>query len=385
MAKLGILGGGQLALMTAQAAITMGIETVIFAPKPDTPASRITPHNLVGAWDDEALLKQFTDLCDVVTLESEFVGVEILQRIEALGTPVYASSQTLAQVQDKLTQKRRMQSVDISVPRFRPVQVATDVLAAVEEYGFPLMLKARRNGYDGYGNVVINRAPEIQPALDKLAGRKLMVEEMVNFVRELAVIVVRDRDGNMKNYPVVETIQQDNVCHRVLCPARVEESTAYKATQMAVKAVEAINGVGVFGVEMFEVGSSAPTRNGSADNEVIYNEIAPRPHNSGHYTIEGSITSQFENHVRAVMGLPLGDVAQIAPATAMINILGERENEPDPMETLRGALAVEGVHVHWYGKRQQRPRRKMGHITALGYDQDTADKICRYALSQVQL
>lgn len=375
MAKLGILGGGQLALMTAQAAISLGIESVIFAPQPDTPASRLTPHNLVGPWQDETLLKQFAQQCDVVTLESEFVDVAILQRIEALGTPVYASSHTLAQVQDKLHQKRRMQSVGIEVPRFRPVTVATDVLAAVEEYGFPVVLKARRNGYDGYGNAVINRAADVQPALDKLQGRELMVEAHVNFLRELAIIIARDTRGNLKNYPVVETIQQHGVCHRVLCPARINEAAAYKATQMAIQAVEAIEGVGVFGVEMFEL----------AGDEVLYNEIAPRPHNSGHYSIEGIITSQFENHVRAVMGLPLGDVAQVAPATAMINILGEHENEPEPLATLRGALAVEGVHVHWYGKRQQRPRRKMGHITALGYDQDTADKICRYALEQVDL
>lgn len=380
MTRIGILGGGQLALMTAQAAITMGIETVIFAPKPDSPASRMTPHHLVGDWQDETLLQQFAQMCDVVTLESEFVAPEILERIEALGTPVYASSATLKLVQDKLTQKRTMQQAGIAVPRFKNIMVGADVLEAASEFGFPLMLKARVGGYDGYGNVLIRRAHDIEPALENLAGRddmsRVMVEEMVHFVRELAVMVVRGRDGDVRTYPVVQTIQQNNICHRVLCPAPIDEATAVQAVDMARTAVEAIDGVGVFGVEMFEVGDEQGV------NTVIFNEIAPRPHNSGHYTIEGTITSQFENHVRAVVGLPLGDVYQIAPACAMINILGEKQGRLTT-EMLRGAFETGGAHVHLYGKQDQRPGRKMGHITVLGYDADGADKVARLALSKI--
>jgi 5-(carboxyamino)imidazole ribonucleotide synthase len=236
------------------------------------------------------------------------------------------------------------------------------------------VVKARRNGYDGYGNAVVQRAHDIAPALEKLAGRDLMVEANVPFIRELAVIVARTPTGDILTYPVVETIQRNGICHIVRCPAPVDEATALSALAMAKAAVESVQGVGVFGVEMFEV----------AGNAVIYNEIAPRPHNTGHYTIEGVITSQFENHVRAVMGYPLGDVDQIAPATAMINILGERNGAPNP-DALKEALATGGAHIHLYGKREVRIGRKMGHITVLGYSVDGAEKVARLALSRLKL
>ncbi|MEL6524657.1 MAG: ATP-grasp domain-containing protein, partial [Chloroflexota bacterium] len=273
MTRIGIFGGGQLAKMTALAAANMNIETLIFANSNVEPALSVTPHKIIGAWDDEALLKQFAESVDVVTLESEFVPVDLLRKVESYGTPVFASPDTVEQVRDKLIQKRRMQSAGIDVPRFKQVLVGSDILEASTEYGFPVMLKARTNGYDGYGNVLIRRAHDIEPALQKLDGRSLMIEEMVNFVRELAVIVARGADGSIRAYPVVETVQKNNVCHTVLCPANTEESVAKLATDMAVQAVEAIDGVGVFGVEMFEI----------ANNQVLFNEIAPRPHNSGHY------------------------------------------------------------------------------------------------------
>ena len=374
MPTIGIFGGGQLAKMTAQAASIMDVETVIFANRSDEPALKIAPKHLIGSWDDDNLLKQFAAMCDVITLESEFVPVDILKRVEALGTPVYATSSTIEQVRDKLIQKRRMQQAGIVVPRFRPIMVGSDILEASAEYGFPLILKARTLGYDGYGNVTVRRAHDIEPALKNLEGRELMAEEMVNFVRELAVIVARGKDGDIRAYPVVETIQKNHICHIVRCPASIEEATAAAATEMAIQAVEAVDGVGTFGVELFEL----------SDSQVIYNEIAPRPHNSGHYTIEGIITSQFENHIRAVLGYPLGDVAQIAPATVMINILGERQGTPNP-DALKEMLSVGGIHVHLYGKGEIRPGRKMGHITVLGYSTDGAEKVARLALSKLNL
>lgn len=374
MTRLGILGGGQLAKMTALAAATLDIETVIFARQPDEPALKVTPYQITGDWDDEKLLMQFAQMCDVVTLESEFVDVEIMRRIEAFGTPVLASPDTLELIQDKLVQKRHMQQANIDTPRFRKVSVGTDVLEAAQEFGFPLVLKARRDGYDGYGNATIRRAHDIEPALKKLAGRDLLVEEHVKFVRELAVIVARNASGQVRVYPVVETVQRNHICHIVRCPAAIDESTAVIASEMAKNAVEAIDGVGVFGVEMFEM----------PHNQVLFNEIAPRPHNSGHYTIEGTITSQFENHVRAVLGYPLGDIAQIAPATVMINILGERNGAPNP-DALKNALATEGAHIHLYGKSEVRVGRKMGHITVLGYNTDGAEKVGLLAMSRLSL
>jgi 5-(carboxyamino)imidazole ribonucleotide synthase len=374
MPTIGIFGGGQLAKMTAQAASVLNVDTVVFATDDNEPALKVTPHHLIGAWDDDDLLQKFAGICDVITLESEFVPVEILKRIEELGTVVYPPSETVDQVRDKLTQKRRMQQAKIDVPRFKKVMVGSDILDAAAEFGFPLMLKARTLGYDGYGNAVIHRAHDIEPALKKFEGRELLVEEMVTFVRELAVMVARSKDGTIRTYPVVETIQKNNVCHIVRCPASIDESTAHLASQMAVQAVEAIDGVGTFGVEMFEI----------FGNQVLFNEIAPRPHNSGHYTIEGTITSQFENHVRAILGWPLGDVAQIAPATVMINILGERQGEPNP-DALAELLQVGGTHVHLYGKTEVRAGRKMGHVTVLGYSTDGAEKVARLALSKLNL
>lgn len=374
MTRLGIFGGGQLAKMTAQAASTLAIETVIFSPEADVPAAQVTPHLIAGDWHDAALLEKFARQCDVVTLESEFVDVDLLERVVALGTPVFPTPKTIAQVQDKLVQKRTMQAAQLPVPRFLNVQTATDVMAAVEAFGFPLLLKARRNGYDGYGNVTIRRSSDIAPALERLAGRDLMAEAYVPFVRELAVIVARDQRGAMKIYPVVETVQQNHICHIVRCPAAIEEATALKAMEIAERAVTAIDGVGVFGIELFEM----------EDGDVIYNEIAPRPHNSGHYTIEGTITSQFVNHVRAVLGYALGDTAQIAPATVMLNILGERSGPPHP-DALAEVLATEGVHVHLYGKREIRTGRKMGHLTVLGYNTQDAENLGRLALSRLKL
>lgn len=374
MTKIGIFGGGQLAKMTAQAASALNVETLIFANKSNEPALSVTPHQLIGGWNDEDLLKTFAQSVDVVTLESEFVPVDILQKVESYGTPVFASSETVAQVRDKLLQKRRMQQAGIDVPRFKNVMVGSDILEASTEFGFPVMLKTRTLGYDGYGNLVIRRAHDIEPALQKFEGRELMVEEMVNFVRELAVIVARGQDGSVRAYPVVETIQKNNVCHIVRCPAGIEEDVARLANDMAIQAVEAIDGVGVFGVEMFEI----------ANNQILFNEIAPRPHNSGHYTIEGTITSQFENHVRAILGYPLGDVAQIAPATAMINILGERKGEPN-LDQIGEVLRIGGAHLHLYGKDEVRVGRKMGHITVLGYNTDGAEKVARLALSKLNL
>jgi 5-(carboxyamino)imidazole ribonucleotide synthase len=374
MPTIGILGGGQIAKMTAQAASVLNVDTVIFANKAIEPALQVTAHHLIGAWDDDNLLQKFAEMCDVITLESEFVPVEILRRIEELGTAVFPSSEVLEQVCDKLLQKRRMQQEKIDMSRFKKVMVGSDILEAAAEFGFPLMLKARTLSYDGQGNAVIQRAHDIEPALKKLEGRELIVEEMLSFVRELAVIVARGKDGTIRSYPVVETIQKNGVCHIVRCPASVDESVAHLANEMAIQAVEAIDGVGVFGIEMFEI----------FGNQILFNEIAPRPHNSGHYTIEGTITSQFENHVRAILGWHLGDVAQIAPATTMINILGERDGKVK-LDALAEALQVGGIHIHLYGKTEVQVGRKMGHITALGYNTDGAEKVARLALSKLNL
>jgi 5-(carboxyamino)imidazole ribonucleotide synthase len=376
MTRLGILGGGQLAQMLTQAAVSLGVETAIFERQPDSPAARLTHHHFAGDWADEALLAAFASVCDAVTLENEFVDAAVLRRLEARGLPVYPTSATLAAVQDKLTQKETMRAAGLPLPAFRAVAAPDDARAAASAFGWPLLLKTRRDGYDGYGNVTLRNADDIGPAWAKLGadtGRALLAEAFVPFARELAVMVVRGRSGATVCYPVVETVQQNHVCHVVRAPAPVSGAVAQTAADLARAAVAAIDGVGVFGVELFEL----------PDGTVLYNEIAPRPHNSGHYTIEACITSQFENHIRAVLGWPLGAADMIAPAAVMVNLLGARSGPARP--DLLAALAVPGAHLHLYGKRDVRPGRKMGHVTALGGTLEAAESSARRAADLVAL
>jgi 5-(carboxyamino)imidazole ribonucleotide synthase len=375
MTRIGIFGGGQLAQMLTQAAVSLGLETAIFERTPDSPAGRLTRHEVVGPWDDPEALALFADQCDLVTLENEFVDAEILARLEARGMPVYPTAATVGLVQDKLTQKQCVAAAGLEVPAFRGVASPAEVVMAGVELGWPLVLKARRNGYDGYGNATIRHPDEVAAAWQRLAGGSaLLVEAWAPFTRELAVMVVRGRDGEARAYPVVETVQQNHICHLVRAPAPLPATEAAAATALAVRAVEAVGGVGIFGVELFEL----------PDGRVLFNELAPRPHNSGHYSIEGCVTSQFENHLRAVLGWPLGPVELRAPAAVMVNLLGRRAGPASP-SALTAALSVPGAHIHLYGKREGRVGRKMGHITALGASIAEAEAVAQRAAELVDL
>jgi 5-(carboxyamino)imidazole ribonucleotide synthase len=377
MIRLGILGGGQLAQMTTQAAVSLGIETAIFERKPDSPASRLTHHNVVGDWEDDSLIRTFADLSDVVTLENEFVDASVLNRLQALSLPVYPTAHTLRIIQDKLRQKRAMETAGLPLPPFREITSQDDVVTAAESLGWPLVLKARREGYDGYGNATLHSTDDISAAWDKLGveqGRELLVEGFVPFVRELAVMVLRGRDGEIRTYPVVETVQQNHICHVVRAPAAISGAVKQRAIDIATQAVETVAGVGVFGVELFEL----------EDGTVLYNEMAPRPHNSGHYTIEACETSQFENHIRAVLGWPLGSTAMVKPAAVMVNTLGSTQGTA-AADAAREALGMAGAHIHIYAKRDVRPGRKMGHVTALGTTLEEAEATARQAATLVNL
>lgn len=374
MTQIGILGGGQLAQMMIQAAISLGLEVAIFEREKDSPAGRLTQHEIVGAWTDPQAQADFAARCEVITLESEFVDPQILQQLADRGVPVYPTPATIAQIQDKLTQKQTMQAAGIPVPPFREVSSADDIAAAGRDLGYPLVLKARRNGYDGYGNFTLHSADDIPAGLEKLQGRELMVEGFIPFERELAIMVVRGRDGTIRPYPVVETIQQNHICHVVRAPAAIPAAMQRTATDIAIKAVTAVDGVGIFGVELFM----------QPDGQLLFNEIAPRPHNSGHYTIEACVTSQFENHLRAVLGWSLGSTALRTPAAVMVNLLGTHSGSADA-SLITGAFAHEQAHVHLYGKRLVRPGRKMGHITVLADSIEAAEAIARQAAARVEL
>jgi 5-(carboxyamino)imidazole ribonucleotide synthase len=375
MTRLGILGGGHLAQMMIQAAISLGIDTAVFDRYVDSPASRLTHFEVAGAWDNSGLLQAFAAMCAAVTLENEFVDAEVLGELEADGLQVFPTAETLSLVQDKLIQKRRLELAGLPVPRFRPVETPRDVLAAAEEFGWPIMIKARRDTQHGVGNTVLRNQGELGINWEGVAagGRALMAEAFVLFDKELAVVVVRGRDGETRAYPVVETIQREHICHTVRAPAPIPDEAAQRAAYSAMRAVDAVEGVGVFCVEQFML----------ANGDVLINEVVPRPHSAGHYTIEACVTSQFENHIRAVLGLPLGSTEMRFPAAVTVNLLGERDGAA--REDITRALAVPGAHLHLYSKREVRRGRKMGHITALGATLSEAEAIAQEAAALVTI
>jgi 5-(carboxyamino)imidazole ribonucleotide synthase len=374
---LGILGGGQLARMTLQAASRLGIDVVIAERFPDSPAARLTSRSVVFAngWHDAHALAELATLTHVVTLESEFVDWRVLQTLEDQGVAVRPSSACVGVVQDKLLQKQALARAELPVPTFIEVSDPKALIRAGDEVGWPLMLKARRDGYDGRGNVVVRSASEAEQACTTLGwpDRALFAEAFLQFECELASLVVRGLDGATAEYPVVQTIQDPalHICREVLAPASLEADVAERAAEIARAAVEAVDGLGAFGVEMFLLD----------DGQVVINELAPRPHNSAHYTIEACWTSQFENHVRAVLGLPLGDTGLRAAFAVMVNLLGESTN---PL-SIEQALAEPRTSIHVYGKTQNRPGRKMGHVTAVGDDLAEVRERARRAASRVRL
>ena len=358
---IGIIGGGQLARMTAIAAYRLGINIAILDPDVNSPASQIIQKRVVGSLNDISKLKELAETSDLITLENEFVDAPLLEHIESMGKVVYPSSRTVGLIQDKLTQKETLESNAINVPKFEGVSNANQIVDSGNRYGWPLILKVRRNSYDGRGNELINSPDEARLAWNNLNGdtQNLMVEEFVKFDKELAVMVVRSNDGETAAYPVVETIQKEHICHIVKAPAQISVDISKNAANMAKSSIEAIGGVGVFGVEMFLL----------EDGRVMINEIAPRPHNSGHYTIEACFTSQYENHLRAILGYPLGSTEMVTPAAVMVNLLGNRQGD-SIVQGIDEALMISGVNLHVYSKRTTRPNRKMGHVTVLGQNID---------------
>jgi 5-(carboxyamino)imidazole ribonucleotide synthase len=374
--RIGIFGGGQLAQMLTQAAIGFGLETVIFERTADSPASRCASRSLVGDWADRQLLQEFAAASDVITLENEFVDARILAELERQGKTVLPGAATVELIQDKWRQKVRLHSAGIPIAAARAVESPEEILACARDLGWPLVVKKRRDGYDGYGNATVRSEAEVAAAWQKLGGGpgRLLVEAYVPFTRELAMMVVRGRDGSTAAYPLVETVQEQHICRIVRAPAAADAATATRARELAIAAVDAFNGVGIFGIEMFEL----------EGGRILINEMAPRPHNTGHYTIEGCITSQFENHLRAVLGWPLGSTELRAPAAVMVNILGRRDGAA-AADAAAAALALPGVHVHLYGKRDSRRGRKMGHVTVLGPTTEAAEAQAQAAAELIGL
>jgi 5-(carboxyamino)imidazole ribonucleotide synthase len=365
---IGILGGGQLARMSTQAAVRLGFEVAILEKETHSPAGQLTCNEFIGWVNDDKVLRKFASQCDVITLENEFVDHQRLEFLEKLGKKVLPSSTTIALIQDKLLQKETLAQNDIPVPRFVAVEEGYSFKEIASIVGKPFVLKSRKMGYDGYGNALVRNDKEYSDGIKKLAGRHsyLMAESFIDFKMELAIMVARTK-REIKVYPVVQTIQKNHICHTVIAPAQISNIMKKNAVEIGVESVKAIKGFGIFGIEMFL----------ASDGSIIVNEMAPRPHNSGHYTIEACVTSQFENHIRAVLDLPLGETEMVQKSAVMINLLGKPRPQ-NHREFYLKALENPSIHIHVYGKSNSRVGRKMGHLTLIGND---AKQVLRQAIA----
>jgi 5-(carboxyamino)imidazole ribonucleotide synthase len=371
--RIGILGSGQLAKMMAQAAVQLGCRIKVLTRSEGEEPLFGWPA-IVGDWNDPETLIAFAEDTDVVTLENEFIESNALAELEAAGYLVLPSSSCMALVQDKYIQKQTLSAAGLPTAAFRAVNGPEDILDAAASWGWPVVLKRRKLGYDGKGNATLRSKEEISEAWRRLGGdgHALYVEQFCAFERELAIMVTRGTSG-LVAYPVVDTVQRDHICHTVSAPSRLDAAAAATAASIGQRAVEAIGAVGCVGVEMFLM----------QDGRILVNELAPRVHNSGHFTIEACHCSQFENHIRAILGWPLGSPNLRAPAAAMVNLLGAADGPAMP-QGLEKALAVAGAHIHIYGKARSAKGRKMGHVTALGATADEALEIATRAASAIR-
>jgi 5-(carboxyamino)imidazole ribonucleotide synthase len=376
-APVGIVGAGQLARMLCQAAVGLGVTPRLLAADPIDSAALVDPDVLVGDPGSLAALRALAASCGVTTFDHELVDPDHLAALEAEGHVLRPGAATAAVVVDKRRQREVVGGLGLFQPAWRALptdvgEAADGVRAHAAEHGWPVVLKAARGGYDGRGVRVVAGPDDVDVAVASMGGAPLLVEEGIAIVVEVAVQVARRPGGEVVAYPVVETVQRDGICVEVVAPATVDPGVAAAADDAARRIAEAIGLVGLLAVELFVDGGG----------RVTVNELAVRPHNSAHHTIESCETSQFENHLRAVLDLPLGSPALRAPHAVMVNVLGPADGS-DPADRLAAALAVPGAHVHLYAK-GAKPGRKLGHVTVCGADaDDVRDRARRAAAALV--
>ncbi len=361
---VGIVGAGQLARMMAQAAIPLDIRIVLLAADADDGAAQVVPDVIIGAPDDPHALAELARRCDVITFDHELVPPEILAELEAQGQKVWPSSSSMALAQDKRRQRRELSAAGFPVPPFANLDRFEDITDFGDRHGWPIVIKASRGGYDGRGVWIAPSCAEADSIWQgaQRSATVLLAEKLLPLDLELAVLVARRPSGEMVVYPPVETVQRDGICRELRVPASVAPNLGEDAVRIAREIAEIIGIAGIMAVEFFV-----------SDGQLYVNELAPRPHNSGHWTIEGAATSQFEQHLRAVLEWPLGSTRLTGEAVVTLNLLGNGEGE-DPRMRMRDGLAVADGHVHLYGK-EARAGRKIGHVTTV------ADSIERAAAS----
>ena len=366
---IGILGGGQLGWMIALEAQRMGYRTAVLDPSPDCSASRIADKLLVASFDNETRCRELASKSDVVTLEFERVSHRIYEALEKEYT-VHPPSYALLVIQDRVSQRVFINANNVPQPEFALISSARELETAAKEVGFPAILKVARGGYDGKNQARVTNAAELKAAWESFGKERAILERFVNYQKEISVVLARTADGEVRAYPVAENEHRDHILFLTVAPARVWASVQERAIEIAATLAHALNYVGVMAVEMFLEGDT-----------VLVNEIAPRVHNSGHYTFGACATSQFEQHLRAVCGVPLGDVSMPGPV-AMLNLLGDVWQNGEPQWEKMFA-EFPSARLFLYGKEANNSRRKMGHVTFLGHD--TADAAADAALRAYEL
>lgn len=367
---IGVIGGGQLARMLALEARRMGYRVAVLDPDPEGPAGQVSDIRVEGAFDDLDAAKILARHSDVITVDTEHVPAELLEQLEAV-RPVRPSAHVLRIVQDRLEQRRFLAAHGMPQVRHAPVADAESLRAAAETVGFPAVLKTRRSGYDGKGQVRVDSPHELADAWRALGEAPAVIESFVDFEREISVLLARDLDGNVRFYPIAENRHRRHILHASRVPARISAVLVSRAEEIGARIASALGQVGMMVIELFVTRKS----------DFLVNEIASRTHNSGQFTFGACATSQFEQHLRAICGLPLGDPALLRPAV-MLNLLGDLWTDGSP--GWRAVLSHPAARLHLYGKRRFSPGRKMGHVLILGEDADRANSVAEIIAAELE-
>ncbi|HSB83281.1 MAG TPA: 5-(carboxyamino)imidazole ribonucleotide synthase [Nitrosarchaeum sp.] len=363
---LGIIGGGQLGMMITEAAKKMPdhiSKIIVLDPTPNCPASQVGAEQIIADFKDKNAIIELAEKSDVITYEIESGNSDVLKSVENKAE-IEPSPETLRIIQDKFLQKTFLNENQIPVPDFIKISSIFDLEEGLKKFGYPALLKARRDAYDGKGNFKIETPEQIQKAYDYFNGQPLLLEKFIPFKMEVSVIAARNTKGQIKTYPLVENIHEENILRETIAPARVSDTVSKKAEQIASNTMTVLKGAGVFGIEMFV----------TQDDQIVINEIAPRVHNSGHHTLQSSETSQFEQHLRAILGLDLGSTKLVHP-TIMYNILGSKSFEGKYRPIF---LSESNVFLKMYGKEISKPLRKLGHFNLVANDGETIDHLLKH-------
>ena len=360
---LGIIGGGQLGMMLTEAAKKMPehiSKVIVLDPNQNCSASLVGAEQITADFKNKDAIVELSKKADVITYEIESGDSEVLKSVEN-NAEINPSPETLKIIQDKFLQKTFLQNNNIPIPEFIKVESLDEVKEGLKKFGYPALLKARRDAYDGKGNFKIDSENEVEKAYDYFKGQKLMLEKFVPFKMEVSVIASRNTKGEIKTFPLVENIHEKNILRQTIAPARTNNKVSQKASKIASDTMDVLKGAGVFGIEMFV----------TQNDDIVINEIAPRVHNSGHHTLQSSKTSQFEQHLRAILGLDLGNT-QLMHNTIMYNILGNLNFEG---EYKKLDFSKHNVFLKMYGKKISKPLRKLGHLNLVGSNNQTIDEL----------